>query len=171
MQYTVRPGDTLGKIAARNRTSVDAIIRDNPRIRKRDVIRVGQRITVSTGTFRRRETAGGLRPTAGRERGGSAGLYVQVSDLLSYFMDQWNQLSAQPAQVAQAGDPPWLTVAKKEMAMKVEEIKGKLNSLRVVGRALTSDETEWVEKGAFAEIDALQSQISILEELKKLLAL
>ena len=141
MQYTVRPGDTLGKIAARNRTSVAAIMRDNPRIRKRNVIRVGQRITVSTETFRRPEAAGGLRPTAGRERGGSAGLYVQVSGLLSYVMDQLNQLSAQPAPVAQAGDPPWLTVAKKEMG--VEEIKGPKRDPNVMAYiASTSGATE-----------------------------
>lgn len=43
--YTVRPGDTLGDIAARFRTTVDALVRDNG-IRDPDVIYPGQRLRI-----------------------------------------------------------------------------------------------------------------------------
>ena len=48
--YTVVKGDTLTKIAARHKTTVDAILRANSGIKNPNVIRVGQKIFLPDGT-------------------------------------------------------------------------------------------------------------------------
>ncbi len=50
-QYQVRPGDTLGEIAARFRVGTGLLARLND-IRNKDLIRVGQTLTVIEGPFR-----------------------------------------------------------------------------------------------------------------------
>lgn len=48
--YTVQPGDTLGKIAARFGTSVNALLAVNPQITNPSLIYVGQVINLPSGT-------------------------------------------------------------------------------------------------------------------------
>lgn len=45
-RYTVRRGDTLGAIAARHGTTVDALLQANPGIRNRDLIHPGQQLSL-----------------------------------------------------------------------------------------------------------------------------
>lgn len=45
--YTVKYGDTLSKIASRNGTTVSALLKLNPDIKNKDLIYVGQKITLS----------------------------------------------------------------------------------------------------------------------------
>lgn len=45
-EYKVRPGDTLSKIAAAHRTTVNMILEANPQITNPDVLRVGQVISI-----------------------------------------------------------------------------------------------------------------------------
>jgi murein DD-endopeptidase MepM/ murein hydrolase activator NlpD len=46
MSYVVKSGDTLGAIASRNHTTVDAILKANPQIKNPNAISVGQKITL-----------------------------------------------------------------------------------------------------------------------------
>jgi LysM repeat protein len=59
--YTVRSGDTLSAIAARNGTSVGALMALNPQIRDSDLIYAGQTIKLS-GSGGSSDGAGGTRP-------------------------------------------------------------------------------------------------------------
>jgi hypothetical protein len=54
---------------------------------------------------------------------------------------------------------------------EAEGIEGRMNSLRVVGRGLTPEEQDWLERGAPAQIKALEFRIRELEILKKKLGL
>lgn len=49
--YTVRPGDTLSKIAAWNNLTVSDLISANPSIKSASMIYVGQKITIPTTKF------------------------------------------------------------------------------------------------------------------------
>ncbi len=70
-RYTVRRGDTLGGIAARHGTSVDALLRANPGIRNRDLIFPGQPLAIpdaagaSRYTVRAGDTLGGIAASRG----------------------------------------------------------------------------------------------------------
>jgi len=44
--YTVKPGDTLSGIAAKNKTTVSKLMKLNPHIKNKNVINVGQRIRI-----------------------------------------------------------------------------------------------------------------------------
>ena len=44
--YQIQPGDTLYKIAKNNKTSVDAIMKVNPEIKDRSLIRAGHYIYI-----------------------------------------------------------------------------------------------------------------------------
>jgi LysM repeat protein len=46
--YVVKPGDNLGKIAKRFKTTIDAILRANPQIKDANKIKVGDAITIPT---------------------------------------------------------------------------------------------------------------------------
>ena len=46
IEYTVRAGDTLHKLAKHFNTTVDAIMRLNPIIKDRNLIRVGWNLTI-----------------------------------------------------------------------------------------------------------------------------
>ena len=47
--YTVKRGDTLSKIASANKTTVDALLRANPSITNKNLIRVGQVLNLPSG--------------------------------------------------------------------------------------------------------------------------
>ncbi len=47
--YAVKPGDTLSKIAARQGTTLDALLRLNPQITNADIIHLGQLINLEEG--------------------------------------------------------------------------------------------------------------------------
>ena len=74
-RYTVRRGDTLGGIAARHGTSVDALLQANPDIRNRNLIYAGQSLALPGGgappaemasyTVRRGDTLGGIAARSG----------------------------------------------------------------------------------------------------------
>lgn len=49
-KHTVRPGDTLGKIAQRLGVTLDALLAANPQIKNPDLIKVGQSLNVPAGT-------------------------------------------------------------------------------------------------------------------------
>ncbi|HRO27320.1 MAG TPA: LysM peptidoglycan-binding domain-containing protein [Luteimonas sp.] len=70
-RYTVRSGDTLGAIAMRHGTSVDALMRANPQIRNRDLIFPGQQLALSGAaagtsyTIRAGDTLSGIAASRG----------------------------------------------------------------------------------------------------------
>ncbi len=76
-RYVVRSGDTLGGIARRYRTSVDAIVRLN-NLRSRTIIRVGQVLRIPT----RGETAAAAAPAPKAAPGGSVTYVVKAGDTL-----------------------------------------------------------------------------------------
>ncbi len=47
--YTVLPGDTLARLAARFHTTIAALLRANPGIRNPNLIRIGQRLVIPVG--------------------------------------------------------------------------------------------------------------------------
>lgn len=49
--YTVKPGDTLSKIAARNQCTVSQIMSANPSIKNPNIIYVGQKITIPSTDY------------------------------------------------------------------------------------------------------------------------
>ena len=70
-RYTVRRGDTLGGIAARHGTSVDALLQANPNVRNRNLIFPGQQLAMpdaagaSRYTVRAGDTLGGIAASRG----------------------------------------------------------------------------------------------------------
>lgn len=70
-RYTVRRGDTLGGIAARHGTSVDALLQANPNVRNRNLIFPGQQLAMpdaagaSRHTVRAGDTLGGIAASRG----------------------------------------------------------------------------------------------------------
>lgn len=96
MQYTVKPGDSLGKIAGRAGISLDRLMAANPSISNPNVIRVGQTINVPTGGG---STSGGASPPPPPSGSGSGSSAAGTS-----------------------GTPRWISIARGELG--VAEVAG-----------------------------------------------
>ena len=96
--YTVQPGDTLSKIAAKYNTTVDAILALNPEITNPNVIRVGQQIKVPVNS----NNVSTQKPAEPKPTGPKTISYtVQQGDTLSKIAKKVN------------ADGGWQAIAKK----------------------------------------------------------
>jgi LysM repeat protein len=102
--YVVRPGDTLGAIAARHGTSVAALARANG-IADPALIRVGRRLTVPAGTAA--PSSGGSSGTTG---GGSYA--VRPGDTLAGIASRYGTDAAALAALNGIADPDVLSVGR-----------------------------------------------------------
>ena len=98
--YTVRPGDTLGAVAARHGTSVAALARANA-IRDPDVLRVGRRLVI-----------GGAAPSAGPAPG-RGGYTVRPGDTLEAIAVRHGTTVAALAALNGIADPDVLAVGRR----------------------------------------------------------
>jgi LysM repeat protein len=104
--YTVKPGDTLAKIAAANGTTVQALMGANG-LKNPDLIYTGQRLTIPGASSA--PAAGPARPPANPPAvaapAGGTGLVVSISKQRCYLYQDGSLTNTWPCSTGRAGSP------------------------------------------------------------------
>lgn len=145
--YRVRPGDTLGGIAARHGTSVAALARANG-IRNPGLIRIGMRLTVPAGGSASAPAAGGMgthRVLPGETLGGiaaSRGVTVSALAALNGIRDPSRIVAGQVLRVP-AGAGSGLLVPTPGVAELIARHSARYGVDAALARAIAWQESRW----------------------------
>lgn len=117
MTYTVKPGDTLSKIATRNGVSLEQLLKANPQISNPNNIKVGEVINVPNGTV----TTDNTKPLPAMPTTTAAGALGQaLADTLGALSAKYETGGRGPGTVSTgAGDPGGVSYGSYQMATKM----------------------------------------------------
>ena len=128
MTYTVKPGDTLGKIAKRNGVTLDQLLKSNPQIKNPDKIKVGDVVNVpdnSTTTANAQPTTAATQPIpskpAAKPTTSAAGaLGTAIAETLGALSAKYETGGRGPGTVSTgAGDKGGVSYGSYQMASKM----------------------------------------------------
>src|SRR5215211_8493937 len=117
MTYTVKPGDTLSKIAMRNGVSLAQLLQANPQISNPNNIKVGDIINVPNGAV----TTENTKPLPANVPTAAAGaLGKALADALGALSAKYETGGRGPGTVSTgAGDPGGVSYGSYQMATKM----------------------------------------------------
>lgn len=130
MTYTVKPGDTLSKIAQRNGCSVDQLLQCNPQISDPNKISVGDVVTLPNGTTITTDNTKPLPPITQPSKpamasSGAAGAIGQaLADTLGELSAKYETGGRGPGTVSTgSGDPGGVSYGSYQMATKMGTVQ------------------------------------------------
>src|SRR5215212_10933964 len=117
MTYTIKPGDTLSKIAMRNSVSLAQLLAANPQISNPNNIKVGDSINVPNGAV----TTENTKPLPANVAAAAAGaIGAAIADALGTLSAKYETGGRGPGTVSTgAGDPGGVSYGSYQMASKM----------------------------------------------------
>ena len=123
MTYTVRPGDTLSKIAMRNGVTVAQLMQANPQVTDPNKIKVGDVLNVPNGTTTTDNTKplpSNVVPTTSSTSSAAGALGAALADALGILSAKYETGGRGPGTVSTgSGDPGGVSYGSYQMASKM----------------------------------------------------